>query len=351
MKLGLSRLLLIVLAGLLAVLIGSNALVRSDRGGARIGGRDAVHRPELIARIDTISVSAERLGAGELRAVAYHGGWYYLLQRDQWLRVRGASVEGPFGIGSAGGPGALQGAADLVVTDTSVFVLDVRTRQLVVFDPGGVYRNVLKLGPSFGLARPEQLLQDDTGQLYVTAQAFRTDTTVWEIRTLTAGEPVTLRLSGQDLLGPFDELRARAIAGDTILAVTTQAYAARLVHAGQVVRTWQRADPPLYSIPDSIRRRYATRIGGLDPGVRARIALPAAAPPVRGIGVLPGGRTAIALSRDFGSVDVEVLDVAGIPIGRVTDRPWPAPVLFAAHRAIVLQHEPHRLLVISHVFR
>ena len=350
MKLGLSRLLLVLVAGALAIMIGLNVWTRGHGGGARIGGQDAPFRPDLIARIDSLTIAADLIGTGEVRAVEFHGGFYYLLQRDQWLRARSGAVEGPFGVGSVGGPGALQAAADLVATDTAVFVLDGRARAVLVYDPTGVYRRAIRLGPGLRFARPEQLLQDGSGRLYITAQALLVDSTVWEIRQLTDGEPVVLRMDGADLSSPFDELRTAVMAGDTILVVSTQGYAARLVHDGRVARIWQRADPPLYSVPDTIRRSYATRISGLDPRMRERIALPAAVPPVRGIGVLPGSKTVVALSRAFGSVDVEVVDRDGQPVGRVSGRPWPNPVFFPPQRATYLHHEPDRLVVISHVF-
>jgi hypothetical protein len=334
----LARWVLSVFAVLILLLLAVRFTPRPGGAGAAPRGVPAPLREEWLGPPRTVAtVPPSRLGRGEVLDIAERDGEVYLLQFASWTRAGSDGVVGPIGDPRAGSPRWIASAAGIAAAGSRVYVLDAARRRISVWDREGAPRGSVPLGSITApeMLQPAAVAVDSAGSIHVSALVLARDGAgEWLILRFTPGGSTpdtvyrrsTATTPGDGFATPHFALAAD---GSLVVARATD-YALHWFAPGGVARRkGKRADPPLWPIPDTIRRRYAETEARFPASLRQLFRLPDHFPPVRDIALLPHGRIAVLLTAADEALDLEVLDSTGVPLGRLTDRPLSTPAFLA----------------------
>ncbi|MBI4544339.1 MAG: hypothetical protein HY703_04005 [Gemmatimonadetes bacterium] len=305
--------------------------------------------PEVIARIPV-----ESLGAGAITGLAVAGGSIYLIQKSSWLRWAGGRLYGPFGSRQRGAPNSVAGAVAVAARGRALLLLEGAADRVSVWTEAGERRQVRSLQPlgAGALLIPEQVGADDSARLYVSLQALRPPQ---------AGRWLLLRYGPEPgrvdtLFGPADMAEAAGIFSAPRFAVRPDG-SLLLVSAldyeitwrdgqGRALRKARREDPPLWPIPDSLRRNYLSIFARIPPHVRHAYRLPTHFPPVRYIFWRSDDRILVFLSAPGEMLHLELLDSQGAPLAHLTGTPLP-PHTVATDTAVYSAQETLEAVLIQ----
>lgn len=334
----LARWVLSVFAVLILLLLAVRFTPRPGGVGAAPQGVTAPFREGWLGPPRTVAtVPPSRLGRGAVLDVADSDGEVYLLQHASWTRAGLDGVVGPIGDPRTGSPRWIASAAGIAAAGSRVYVLDAARRRVSVWDREGIPRGSVPLGSIADpkMLQPAAVAVDPAGNIHVSALVLSPDGAgEWLILRFAPGAsaPDTVyrrsaaTTPGDGFATPHFALDAD---GSLVVARATDYTLHWFGPGGEAKREAKRADPPMWPIPDTLRRRFAETEARFPAALRQMFHSPDHFPPVRDIALLPHGRIAVLLTAADEALDLEVLDSTGVPLGRLTDRPLSPPVFLA----------------------
>jgi len=350
MSAGISRyFLLFCVALLIGVAILHVNATRNARPAVFMGGKEARLLQDLVLPPETVAViPADRIGKGDVLDIEEQNGITYVLHSEQWLRVDADGIHGPYGTGAEGAPGVFDNAADLIPADTLIYVLDRRPARIITFRPNGSYVTAIpvKSGDTATIyIHPERFTRSNN-EFQVLLTHFNPTGRIHRELVTGAGEWSRLYWLDADSLQHMMDDVLLAANDSAVTLLTMLGYRLHNIR-GSNVRVTRRADPPHYSIPDSIRWDFERTFAKAPSAVREQLSLPEFIPLVRAFSLLDESHFAVAISRDMEAISIEVLDANAVPLWR-SPEVFDAPVFMHGDRFFRVEEQPNHLVVLRH---
>lgn len=295
-------------------------------------------------------IPADRLGRGEIVDLHARGDTLYLLQRQQWYRLGpDGQLAGPFGTASPGAPGRIAHGLAIQRTATGVYVLDASLREVSRWSPEGARLEALAVGPHEDRAsfRPEEMVVDAAGAVVVSGRVTVRDPrgggSGWAVVRLEPGSPAPVPILVDTTLAPSSAHRRphlTALPGGGVLVANALTYELRRYdEAGRFTGSVRRPDPPVHPVSQTVRADYLKHVARLPSAARRGMELPEHYPPVRRVAARADGRTVVLLAAGVESFGAEVVDAAGVPLGRLWRDAVDGPVFAAPDALYRVRHE------------